>query len=764
MRFRALKKNNIQNIDLPKVKKIKELRHSLRFSLAPYPAVRLLCIVIPGILAGVTLSLSVYGWLLLSALALVALLASLLFEKLRSKASFPLFFSSISYLLFVFFCFAAYSDYQLNYVPRDGLLRFSGKDVLLYGRIADRPNFSKTGVGWILEVEEVFDNGRTFKLNDRAKVFMRSAGKPDVKIGYGDMVRVKGKLDLIPEAANRGEFDPRKAARMKQLSVQLYCAGPWLVQHEGEPRLNGFERFIVQPVYDYITKSLEELLPPGEERKLSAGVLTGERETMSDEVFEAFKLTGTAHILAVSGLNVGLLALVIQICLQRFKVTTLGRWLSFVLFVFILLVYCYVTGNSPSVKRAAFMSLVLIGGETLGRKSYPVNSLAIADFLILLFDPFDLLNPGFLMTNGAVLAILLIYPDFFDSPSSQKGGGLLRSSGRLLLGSVMITIAAIIGVSPVIAYYFGTFSLISILANIPVVLFSTLLMYALVPMLLLNLVSGYAASFFAATSFFLAELTLRSALWFSQVPFASITLRPDAVEVWLYYALLSALLLFGYRKAWGKVAVSFLLGVNLLIWYDFALHPPFDAPDMVTVNLGRNLATVFSSGSETVLIDAGRTPRDQKRILQQLDEYNVAAPKAVIQFYTPDSLISKVPARYHMLQADSTLSLPSMVIVRPEEKVLKLWSRRHSLLIVSGTSRLKEEELYKADIAILWVYRFAPKQQQQITAWLNYAKPKRCILIPGSFLPRANLTLMQRFAASRPGIEVRSKTRQVVVP
>ena len=49
--------------------------------------------------------------------------------------------------------------YQLNYVPRDGLLRFSGKDVLLYGRIADRPNFSKTGVGWILEVEEVFDNG-----------------------------------------------------------------------------------------------------------------------------------------------------------------------------------------------------------------------------------------------------------------------------------------------------------------------------------------------------------------------------------------------------------------------------------------------------------------------------------------------------------------------------------------------------------------------------------------------------------------------------
>ena len=748
---------------MPNVEKIKELRHSLKFSLAPYPAARLLFIVISGILAGVNLFFPVEVWLLLSALAFVTLFAGLIFETVRSKAPFPLFFTSTGYLLFVFFCFAAYSDFQLNYAPRDGLLRFSGKNALLYGRVANRPNFSKTGVGWIMEVEELFESGRIVKLHDRAKIFMRSTEPPDVKIAYGDMVRVKGKLDLVAEAANRGEFDPRKAARMKQLSVQLYCAGPWQVQHEGEARLNAFERFIVLPVYDSIKKSLEELLPPGEERKLAAGVLTGERESMSEEVFEAFKLTGTAHILAVSGLNVGLLALVIQICLQRFKVTTVGRLFSFAFFCFILLVYCYVTGNSPSVKRAAFMSLVFIGGETLGRKSYPVNSLAFADFLILLFDPFDLLNPGFLMTNGAVLGILLIYPRFIDSPSSQKGGGLLRSAGRFLLTGVMITISSIIGVSPVIAYYFGTFSVISILANIPVVLFSTLLMYALVPMLLLNLVSGYAASFFAATSFSLAELTLRSALWFSQVPFASITLRPDGTEVWLYYALLAALLFFGYRKAWGKVAVSLLLGLNLLFWYSFALHPRPVAPDMVTVNLGRNLATLFSSGSETVQIDAGRASRDQKRIAQQLDEYGVAAPKAVIQFYTPDSLIAKVPARHHLLQESTKLVLPSMVIVRPEEKVLKLWSRERSLLIVSGTSRLKEEELYKADIAFLWVYRFAPKQQQQITSWLNYAKPKRCILIPGSFLPRTQLAVMQRFAASFPAVEVRSKTRQVVV-
>ena len=748
---------------MPNVKNIKELRLPEQFSLAPYPAVRLLAVVIVGIVAGVNLPLPLESWLLLCAFALFALLATLLYEKMRSQSSsFPLFFSAISYTFFVLFCFATFSAYRYAYAPRDGLLSFCGKNVLIYGRIDGRPNFSESGAGWIMEVEEVFDNGRTVKLHDRAKVFMRNGGLPGSRVQSGDMVRVKGKLDLISEASNRGEFDPRKAARMKQLSVQLYCSGPWQVLSDGESRLNGFERFIVQPTYNYIMKSLDELMPEGQERKLASGVLTGERETMSDEVFEAFKMTGTAHILAVSGMNVALLALVIKIFLQRLKITTIGRWLSFLLFVFILVVYCYVTGNSASVKRAAFMALVLIGGEALGRKTYPVNSLALADILILLVDPLDLLNPGFLMTNGAVLAIFLIYPVFV--PSQQKGGGFLKGVAGALLSSVMITLAAIIGVSPVIAYYFGTFSVISILANIPVVFFSTLLMYALVPMLLVNLVSGYVASFFAASSFFLAELTLQSALWFSRVPYASITIKLDAAEVWIYYAMLGITLYLINRKVWGKVAVTLLLGANLLFWYSFFLQPQPVAPAMVTVNLGKNLATLFSSGTETVLIDAGKATRDQKRIVQQMEEYGLNAPTAVVQFYTPDSLIAQVPARKHFIEADTTLILPSMVIVRPEEKVVKIWSRNCSMLMASGTSRLKEVELYKADIAVLWLYRFGDKQQQQIISWLHYAKPKRCILVPGSFLSHQQLLAMQRFAEVNSGVEVRSKTRQVVVP
>ncbi len=753
-----MKTKNIQNNDLLRTKNIG--RQAITFSLAPYPAVRLLFCIMAGILFGVFIRLDLEIWLAFCAISLIFLIVCSVFEKLKHTCRFPFPFTVFSYTLFVVISFAAFADYRLNYAPVNGLIPYTGKVLLLYGRVESRPDCSEKGTGFMMETEEVFENGKTVQVHDRVNVFIRTVSDSRLQLQQGDMIRVKGMLDYLPEAANRGEFSPRQAARMKQISVQLYTAGPWQVQKEGESRPGLFERYIVNPVYRYITGTLEQLMPDGEERKLAAGVLTGEKQYLPEEVFETFKITGTAHILAVSGFNVGLLVLVVHVLLQRLKVTTAGRWTAFLLVLFIIVVYCYVTGNSPSVKRAAIMTAVMLAGQTLGRKSYPLNSLALSDIIILFLDPFDLLNPGFLMTNGAVLGILLLYPCFNATKPEKKG--IIRAAWYFLYSSFLVTVAAIVGVSPVIACYFGTFSLVSLLANIPVVLFSTFLMYALVPMLLLNLVSAYAASIFAESALFFATLTLKSADFFSRFPWATISLKPDLTEVLLYYTSLVAVIYSAYLKAWGRLAVSLLIGINLLFWYSFFLHVPPDAPSLVTVNLGRNIAALVSAGNHTVQIDAGSAAKDNKRIACQLEEYNLAPPEAAVQFFSPDSLISLVPARYHLQRSDSLLVLPTMVIARPGEKVLKIWSRNRSLLFVSGTSRLKQEERYKADIVFLWVYRFAEKQREEITSWLHYVRPERCYFIPGSFLSRGHLAALQLFSSANPKFAVRSKTSQIV--
>jgi len=729
---------------------------------APYPAVRLLIFVVTGIVAGTAALLALDLWLLLTLLFFLLLICGFAYEAIRLKNSpFPHQLTAIAYHLFIFCAFASGSHYSFNTVPDRTLLHYVGHPVLLYGKVDGRPAHSEKGMGWTLQVQEVFSDGRTEQLSDRAKIFMRNGTGEPPELGNGDMVRVKGTIQLIPEAANRGEFDPRRYGRMQRTYVQLFCAGPWHLLHEGKNSLNFFERYVVVPVYDFIVASVDRLIPEGGERKLVRGVLLGEREVLDETVFEAFKTTGTAHVLAVSGLNVGLLALGIHVLLQRFKVTAYGRWFSFVLIAFILIVFSYVTGNSPSVKRAAIMSVVLCGGETLGRRSYGVNSLAVSDIIILLFDPFDLFNPGFLMTNAAVLAILLVYPLLY--PPGHKEEGVLRAVSRFFLGSFFVSLAAIIGVSPVIAYYFGTFSVVSLAANLPVVLFSTVMMYALMPMLLFNLFAPFPASLFGMSGWLFARLTLDSALFFSKVPYASISLKPDIVEVLIYYAAGTATAWFFYRKAWGRLLIALLLGCNALLWYGMADQSQ-PGKGLVTVNLGRNLALLYATESETVIVDAGKKRRDAERIMRQIDQHRLPPPAAAVQFYSKDSLFNALPVRLHMPNSQERLALSSMVVSRPLEKVLRISSRGRSLLYVSGTSRLRQDPAWKADVVILAVYRFREKQREQIESWLGYVRPERCIFLSGSFMTQQDKAALNRFSEERPNIEIRRSDSQIVIP
>lgn len=122
-----------------------------------------------------------------------------------------------------------------------------------------------------------------------------------------------------------------------------------------------------------------------------------------------------------------------------------------------------------------------------------------------------------------------------------------------------------------------------------------------------------------------------------------------------------------------------------------------------------------------------------------------------------------LPVRLHMPAEQDRMVLSSMVISRPMEKVLSIRSRDRSLLYVSGSSRLREELAWKADIAIIAVYRFREKQERQLTRWLNYAQPKRCIFLAGSFLPQQDKAALCRFAGQRPNIEIRRPDRQIVI-
>jgi competence protein ComEC len=329
--------------------------------------------------------------------------------------------------------------------------------------------------------------------------------------------------------------------------------------------------------------------------------------------------------------------------------------------------------------------------------------------------------------------------------------------------SFCVSLSAMAGVSPVIALYFGTFSLAGIAANLPVVFFSNLAMFASLPLFLFHGFAGLPASLFGMSSWLFAKLTLFFTLLFSHVPMASIEVRPDMFEAMVFYLTLGVALVASGRRAWGAGVIAILFGMNLVLWHDL-FRPKPAPPSVVTVNLGKEMALLFSSGSETVLIDAGRKRGAWERVRRQADTWGFAAPTAAVRFQSPDSIIGTVPVSRRLDASGRSLVLSSVVVTRIEEKTVRIDSRRHSMLLVSGMERLLNVQGQQTDLLVLWMYRFTGKQWRELDMWLQSSRPRRVLIVQGPFMTAAQKVLLQRFAAARPGVEVRSKSAQTVWP
>lgn len=188
-------------------------------------------------------------------------------------------------------------------------------------------------------------------------------------------------------------------------------------------------------------------------------IIAGDDSLMDDSRREIFSAAGLAHILALSGLHMAILAYLLGFVLLPLSYCgfpDIGRW-----FVIILLwAYAIVTGLSPSVTRAAVMITIALIGRIAGRNNSTFNSLCFAAILIIAFDPRAIYAPGFQLTMIAVAsicAVLWVFPPI-SSPSAFK---------RTVASWLYVTVAATAGTALLVAFYFHRLPIYSILANIP---------------------------------------------------------------------------------------------------------------------------------------------------------------------------------------------------------------------------------------------------------------------------------------------------------
>ncbi len=309
----------------------------------------------------------------------------------------------------------------------------------------------------------------------KSQVFLQ-LGKDSRIPQIGQYVVIKTVPERIKGPTNPGEFN--YAGYLEKRGVLYRCfvkEGEWSVLCKKESRSLKITsiRFSRQ-----LWSKIENLESGNENLGVLYAVALGSKSLLTPEIREAYAATGAMHVLAVSGLHVGLIWMVLGYIFIWVKKLPAGRFLQFIVISGLIWFYALMTGMSPSVVRSAGMFTLVSFGKIIQKESSVYNSLSISAFFGLLFSPQWLTDAGFQLSYTAVLSIVFFQPKV--SSLFNPRIWLLRKIWDIS----SVSIAAQLGTLPLTLFYFNRFPPWFILSNLVVIPLVTLIMMVFIVLLI----------------------------------------------------------------------------------------------------------------------------------------------------------------------------------------------------------------------------------------------------------------------------------------
>lgn len=308
----------------------------------------------------------------------------------------------------------------------------------------------------------------------------------------------------------------------------------------------------------HLLAPVDKLRLTGEEKSVLATLTLGAREWMDRDVRERFSVTGVAHILSVSGFHVAIVSSFLAFLLSFLPRTGWGDGVRYVLSVISLWFFVFMTGLEAASIRSALMLTLYLTGSRLKRPTDRYNIWAASAFCMLTYEPFYLFDIGFQLSYLAVWSILYFQP-------RMQGWFPARNPFFKMIGDgITVTLAAQAGTTFLCLYYFGQFSTVFLLTNLPLAFLSSLLIpIGLLWMLLPEWLPGYPVLQLAVEGLTRALFGVVDA--FSNVPGASLNMAFDEFDlVAAYGAMAFGMLYFrDGRKIWLFLLLLILLAISV---------------------------------------------------------------------------------------------------------------------------------------------------------------------------------------------------------
>lgn len=482
-------------------------------------------------------------------------------------------------------------------LPGDHVAHFAGGDrpVVLEGRVAEEPEWMEDGLRLRIAAKRVGVGDTVFAIQGTVLLRFRKF-RPDVD--YGDRLTARLRLRRPPPARNPGAFDYRAFLKRKGIHAMGSVSRREQILEIRAARGGWLWTYVVLPVRRGVRAGVACNLSGGPAALLN-GILLGEKRGVPDPVRTAFTRAGVNHVLAVSGLHVGLIAAVVFFALGA---VGCGRKTTAWATICAVLLYALVTGLSPSVVRASMMCAITVCGRLGNTQGEGLNSLGLAALVILIFRPQDLFDVGFQLSFSATGGILIFYRPVRGRMPGGGGGGI----GHWVWAPLAVSLAAQVGTLPLVLTYFGLLSVVSILANLVVVP----LMAAAVALGLLGVivyhVSAPVASLLNGANWVVLKGAIQAAEWFAAPAWAAVEVQGPGWTVTVLYLCAVLLILPETRSGpWGRRLVFAGLSIaNLWVWSGVGQRPADLRILVLDVGQGDGIFLRFPNG-RTLLVDSG---------------------------------------------------------------------------------------------------------------------------------------------------------------
>ncbi len=489
---------------------------------------------------------------------IIYIIASLLFViilftilKLTRNYSLNKFWGILIYLMLLF------SGIQLTYLKQQSEFDFTKREHTFIATIVEQPKETEKSVKTILRLKSLKDSTYWNKNNAQVICYFQKDTNT-LQLNFGDQILAKAYINEVKNSGNPFEFNYKKYLKYKEIYYQTYIKSSnySVLAHEK-----------CNKVWQYSYKAQQTLLNiykkqniSGDEFAVLSALTLGFKNDLTPELKESFSASGAMHILAVSGLHVGIIFIVLCKILFFLQKNKYGRIIQSTIIIFVLFSYAFITGFSDSVFRATTMFAFVSIGRMFNRQVNIYNTLSASAFLLLIINPYSIMNVGFQLSYAAVISIVFFQPKIYSLLSFKN------TIPDYIWQLISVAIAAQVGTFPITIHYFNQFPLYFILSNIVIIPIAILIIYGAILLFAFSF-SDFISHYISKGLEFVTYILNQNVSFIEDLPFSKIdNILFDGIEVIILLVLIFSISFFIIRKQYYFIKTSVLIFIGLLCY------------------------------------------------------------------------------------------------------------------------------------------------------------------------------------------------------